>query len=1182
MNKISIKGKCCLYLLPINHFLRIMKVTVFLTCFVALNIFAANGNSQNARVTLINENTPLNSVLNEIERQTDYLFIINSSVNTDKRVTVKVKEMPVSTVLSSLFRASDVTYSMEGTYILLSQKPAEKQSVAQIRKITGKVLDETGQVLAGASVRVKNMKVGTITDVDGSFTLSGNFSDKNVLEISFLGMKTENIVIGRKNTFNVRLLSDLKTLNEIVVIGYGMQKKRDLTGAVTSIKSDVLEESKTSSFLNALQGRVAGVQITTGSGEPGAGSRVLIRGANTFAGSSDPLYVIDGIQMNESEGTVVGSRFGTSASHDPLSSINPADIVSIEVLKDASSTAIYGSKGANGVVIINTRQGKEGMPVVTYDGHVGVSYVYKNYDMLNADDWIDYRKDYTLMPDKKRIKYGYFNDWLFFKNPGETDPGKMEPRDVYALPQYNWEDEMYRTAWSTAHSISLSGGTQYLKYSGSLGYNQEDGLLKKNDYSRYNGRMRLDYNKDRIVMSMSMNASFSQFNGAAQSGDGYNNMGILQDAVISRPVVFNNPLAVSTTGGWRKPTENLNHIDKVISSPNISGTYSLNYKVIEGLYIGSTISGTLVNSKCNEFYGKDTPWGYYLQGRAALTNSQWWGWDNINTVSYDKAFKNNTKLSAVGAFELSGSKYEYNSIIKSNFGDETTKYNDISKGVTLQDASSDAGPTHRVSFLGRINYNIFDKYLFTASLRADGSDRFGKDNRWGYFPSMAFAWRISEEKFMKRQQAVDNLKLRLSYGVTGNSNIPEFQYMARMGNTFYNDELGLTPSSLENPKLKWETTTQFNVGIDFSLLRRIDLTVDVYDKKTTDMLYNAIIPAQSGFKTQWQNLGKVDNRGIEIALTTRNIVSKDFSWTTNLTFSANRNRVKRIGNGLNTIPIGAGSWSLSYIKLNDVGRIMTGQPIGVMYGYKVAGIYQMDDFAGWKDKTNTYQDNDTHIPWQEREWILKDGVPNCSKIAKPRPGTFKFANLDKSEDNMITESDKDVIGKSSPSAFGGFGNNFRYKNIELSLFFTYQLGGKIFNSTKYELEGAYPGEYYNITKDFWKHRWTPENPTNSYPSYSDEGYYNTLASQSCDYYVESASFLRLSSVSLAYTLPQKFVNKIGLKNMKIYYTGNNLFTITGYDGISPEVDSHNALCTGFDTIGYPRATSHLFGLNITF
>lgn len=1052
---------------------------------------------------------------------------------------------------------------------------------AQQLSINGTVKDEAGSPLIGANIIIVGQQTGTTTDVDGKFRIAA--SKGMTLEVSYLGYLSQQIQIVDQKTLDVVLKNDKLNIEGVTVIGYGTVKKRDLTGSVASVSAQTLQESKQSSFLNGLQGRIAGVQITVGSGAPGSASKVLIRGANSIAGSSEPLYVIDGIQMNGSDASVASSSFGQSASISPLSSINPADIVSIDVLKDASSTAIYGAKGANGVIIVTTRQGQEGKAKITYDGSVSISTASRKIEMLDGNEWLKYRKDQTLLPDGSRLQYGYFQDFLFFENAGELDPSKLIPRDVYALEQHDWQDEMYRTAISTSHTLSITGGNQNTKYAGSIGYNKEEGLLRKNDYTRVTARLRLDHTQNRFKVSLNLNGSYSVYNGSANSGAGYNNMGVLQSALVSRPVKFSNSQDLETQGGWREPTRNLDYVDKQTVAPNFSAATVLSYKILEGLYISSTLSGTVAPSNCYEFYSKNTPWGWYLKGRASIVNSSWQGFDNINSISYNKNFKNDTRLDAFVAFQINGSKYTTNSIVKTNFADETNGAYNINKGVTLESATSAAGPQRSMSYLCRVNYTVFDRYLFTASFRADGSDRFGENNRWGYFPSGAFAWRISDEPWLRDVRQIDNLKLRLSYGVTGNSNIPIFRYMAQMGDSFYDDQLGLIPTSMPNPDLKWETTTQYNIGLDFSCLKSsLNITFDWYDKRTTNMLYEAIIPAQSGFKTQWQNLGSVDNRGIELSINSNNITTKNFSWTTSFSIASNRNKVLEIGNGLDEAPIGAGTWSLSYIKINDVGRIMKGQPIGVIYGYKVDGVYQMDDFVGWTDKMGVYPANDERITWDQREWQLKPGVADCSSLGKPRPGTLKFHNSDGSDDNMITATDQVVLGDCQPKFFGGFGNNFTFKNFDLSIYFTYSVGAKIFNSTKYELEGAYPGEYYNITKDFWENHWTPDNPTNKYPSYSDTKYYNTLAALPSSYYVEDGSYLRLQNLSFGYTLPSRFTRKLGMQSVKVYYSAYNLFTLTKYTGFDPEVDSGNALLSGFDTIGYPHATTHTLGLNISF
>lgn len=1065
----------------------------------------------------------------------------------------------------------------------LFEKDIPDMNILFDKTISGRVTDEEGNPLEGVSISVKGAGSGATTDRNGIYSLTVADNAKVLIFSMVDFVTTERGIMENNSIINIVLERKRSSLDEVVVIGYGTVKKGDLTGAVSSVKADVFEQSKQSSFINSLQGRVAGLQITSGTGEPGSGSKILIRGANSISGDSRPLIVIDGIPVNESDAPIANSRFGANSPRDPLSSINPADIISIDVLKDASSTAIYGARGANGVIVVTTRQGLNGDFKITYDGRYSISQIAKRLEMLQPNDWINYRKDWVLLPDHKNITYGYFQDWLFFENPSELEPSKKIPRDVYALPQYDWQDEMYRSvANGTTHNLSLSGGTPTTKMYGSIGYNEEEGLFINNGYSRYNGRFRIDHDKNRFSISFGLNGTYSRYNGAVQSGDGYANIGVVQTAIVSRPLVFENPLAVNTQGRWNKPTDNLNYLDRNISSPNMSTNLTLKYRVLNGLYISNTTSGSLVTSKVHEYYSKNTPWGFYLNGRGAITNSNWFGWTNFTSLYYERELSARSKINALGVFEVSGGRYENNYIVMSSFADESTKIFDISKGEVLQQIGSGAGVNHIVSTLGRLNYELDQRYLFTTSLRRDGSDRFGPSNRYGLFPSAAFAWKISKESFLNSKW-INDLKLRVSYGGTGNSNIPEFRYMARMGNGFYDDKLGMLPTSIPNPDLKWETTVQYNIGLDGSFFdNRITMTVDFYKKDTRDMLFNAIIPSQSGFKTQWQNLGKVSNKGIEVAVSSTNIRSTKFSWETTLTLALNRNNLVEIGNGLTMANVGAGYSTTSYIKQNVVGRLMTGQPIGVMYGYQLEGIYQLDDFSGWKDRNGVSADNDPNILWQDRQWILKKGISDASNLGRIRPGTFKFKNLDGSDDMLITESDKTVIGNGQPLLYGGLGNTFRYKKFELSIFLNYSVGAKIFNSTKFELEGAMPGEYFNITQEFWDNRWTIDNPTNKYPSYSDENYYNSLASIPNDYYVEDASFLRIQTVSLSYSLPQSRVNKLGLSSVKVYYSGNNLLTLTGYSGLWPEVDSGNPLLQNFDTIGYPRSKTHSLGLLVTF
>ncbi|HRN56599.1 MAG TPA: SusC/RagA family TonB-linked outer membrane protein, partial [Agriterribacter sp.] len=607
-----------------------MNLTVTLFSVIVLQMSAIGSMAQ--RVTLKETDAPLASVLSKISKQSGYFFLYDdASMHLAAPVDIEIQNARLEEALSILFATQPFDYTIKGKTIVikLRDKPLYESGDTTLPpqpiRISGLVSDAQGKPIEGVTVTVKGTMVANRTDAQGHYSIlveSGN----GTLIFTSVGYIKQELTVRQSGTLNVVLKIAVSDLDEIVVVGYGEVRKGDLTGAVSSVKATVFEQSRQSSFINNIQGRVAGLQIASGTGEPGSGSKILIRGANSLVGSSRPLIVIDGIPVNESEAPVANSQFGANAQRDPLSSINPADIVSVEVLKDASSTAIYGARGANGVILVTTRKGKAGTAMVTYYGRYAISQTAKRMKMLGGDDWINYRKDWVLLPDRQNIIYGYFQDWLFFENPSELEPSLKIPRDVYALPQFNWQNEMYRDiANSTAHNISVSGGTATTKFYGSVGYNKEDGLFINNGYSRFNGRLRLDHNKDRLGLSFGLNGTFSRYDGAVQSGDGYANIGVIQTAIVSRPFVFENPLAVSTQGGWKIPTDNLNYLDRDISTPNLSSNLVINYRLLDGLYIGNTLSGTMVTSKVNEYYSKKTPWGYYLNGRGAITASDWYG-----------------------------------------------------------------------------------------------------------------------------------------------------------------------------------------------------------------------------------------------------------------------------------------------------------------------------------------------------------------------------------------------------------------------------------------------------------------------------------------------------------------------------------------------------------------------------
>ncbi len=1151
-----------------------LKLTLLLLTFFSVQLSA---NVYGQRVTLSERRATLGSVIKKIEQQTGLKFFYNKRDVVVESVNINVQNESLQHTLELLFKNQPYGYEIQDKVIVLNKKeipsivnrPSNAHNIDQNHNIqdpsliqqviTGIVRDQAGNILVGASVVQKDGNIGTVTDAKGAFSIT--VPGGTDLHISYTGFISQTVRTANLNYIEVTLMEDVQNMEEVTVVGYGTVNKKDLTGAVTGIKSEDIMQSRPVSLVNAMQGRMAGVQISSQSGELGANSRISIRGATSVYGSSQPLYVIDGIQMDVNANEIASAKMGNGSQLDPLASINPADIESIEVLKDASATAIYGSRGANGVILVTTRSGRAGRSRINYDGNVNLGVVSKRIDVLGASDFIDYRK--IIDP----------NSPLFYSD-SNRDGAYNEldsPLDPYALPSHDWQDEMLRTAISHNHNLSLDGGNEKTQYSGSVGYTKYQGIIINNNYQRVTSRLKLDHQStERLKVGTNFNTSFSKFNGASQSGgEGGTFNGVVQSLVTSRPVEVFVP-SWDNTGVYVSPISMLEDAIKSTSIIRANMNAYADYKIMEGLTFNTSVGGILSSSKGDEFYGKNTEWGAGNNGRAIVSESRAYNIANTNQLTYKKDF-GWSKLDAIAVFELNHYNYESFGVDNGNYLDENNGPYNISKGSVLNSLYSFRDVNNRVSYLSRINYDLYGRYLFTVSLRADGSDKFGKANRYGYFPSAAAAWRLSEEKFLQNVDFLSDLKLRLSYGRTGNERIPSHQYMANMENSYYNGTLGLSPSTMANPDLKWEATDQYNAGLDLGIFNnRIQLTMDAYRKITNDMLMPAPVPSQSGFSSQWKNMGRIDNEGIEIQLSTVNIRNSNFEWSTNFNISTNRNTVRDLG-GVDFIPVNiGGGW------ITNVGRVMIGHPIGTAYGYVFDGVYQLDEF--------TWQNNsDPSIPFDDRSFTLKDGVVSVQGT-NVKPGSFKFKNLNGSADNIVDEEDQTIISRSNPKFFGGINNTFRYKGIELSIFLNGSYGNQIFNESRFRLEGGTPLAWLNLSQDFWNNRWTPENPTNEYGTFSLDTK-NTTSMKTSSYYVEDASFLRLKTLSLGYTVPNDLLKRAGMgnvSNLKLYATADNLYTWTSYTGFDPEIDSNNALLPGFDRISYPRTRSIIFGINLTF
>lgn len=1027
------------------------------------------------------------------------------------------------------------------------------------KKITGIVTDEDGKPLSGVNVAVKNTRVATITGTDGRYKIDVS-ANARILVFTYVGMATQEFEIKDKSVINVELVSSVSKLDDVVVIGYGTVRKKDLTGSVSAVRAKDLEQAQSSEWLQALQGRAAGVNITSESGEPGSGFNIQIRGANSIIGNSSPLFVIDGVQMDLNSGEVAKTN-SSQGTMNPLSMINPTDIESIEILKDASATAIYGSRGANGVVIVTTKGGKTGTSVLEYNASVGLSQAAARVNVLSPEDYLTYAN----------VRGGN-ESFLLVDSDGN---GTLDaPRDFSKIPSADWQDMAMRTAVINNHNLTASGGNAKTNYSAGLGVLFQEGLLIKNGFDRYNFRIRVDHkHSEKLKFGVNLNATMSSAYGAANNGGPQSYNGTTQQLINGRPWALrgtDEDLTQFDPFGETNvtPIDLLTEAYKNTRMMRALGSANLSYKILNNLTYTGLIAGNYSNSKLQEFYNNQTSWGNFYNGLAGISQVETYSYNHSSQLNYVRNKKGHN-LNVLGAFEIFSYNNETFVNRIANFADQSTGVNDLRKGSSLLEYSSSRWGNNRLSYLGRVNYNYKNKYLLTASFRADGSDKFGQGNRWAYFPATALAWRASNENFMKNFRSISDLKFRLSYGRTGNEGIPPYSYFAQMQNTFgasNNSVLfGMSPSTLANPDLKWETTTQYNAGVDIGLFsNRLTLSADYYLKQTTDMLLNAPVPSQSGFFNQWMNIGAIDNSGFEFMLTTVNVDKKDFKWESSFNISFNDNIVKSIG-GAAFVPVTVGgSW------IQNAGRVIVGQPIGAMYGYRFDGVYQLSDF--------TWQNNsDPGIPAAQRVYVLNSNLPRFVS-GTARPGTLKYADISGPRgipDGLIDDQyDRAIIGNSTPVHFGGLNNTFRYKNFDLNIFFQWSYGNEIFNESKLREQGYQPA--FNVTYDYYQNYWSESNPSNRYPGLGQ------IPVTPSSYFVEDGSFLRLKTLGVGYNVPKRILAKTGMSFVRFNITATNLITWTNYSGLDPEINSFNPLFMGLDRFAYPRPRTITLGLNVRF
>lgn len=1135
-----------------------MKIS-FLLCLFGMMSATAGSFSQTANLSLSVHNKSVREVLKEVENASDYRFLYNDDImDMDRLFTLEANNNNVKEVLDKIFTNTDVSYQMLDNNLIVITPAVSHQD--QDHRVTGIVRDAlTGETLIGVTIVVEGTTQGAITDVNGRYVLqtpSGNV----ILEVSYVGYEKARIPVDGRTTIDIRLTPEIRSLDEVVVIGYGSMQRSDITGSVVSVGEDKLRASVATSIDQALQGRAAGVQVFQNSGQPGGGVSLRIRGANSINSTSEPLYVIDGVAISgDAGGLAVGFDWAGGGNGQTavsaLATINPADIVSIEILKDASAAAIYGARGANGVVLITTRQGKRGESKVSYEPYFGIQQIANRMDVLDLQGFARYHNEMAAE--------GWIGAREEFRDPSLLGKGT------------DWQDEVFRTAAVMNHQLSVTGGTENTTYAFSAGFFNQDGIVIGSNFDRYSVRLNLQ-NQAKSWLTVGNNITVSRTNERITLND--SDDGVIASTLLQTPDI---PLKFAD-GSWggpllsefgpRNPVAMALDRDLNLTRSRILGNIYAEARFLENFTFRSEVGGDF---QANNNYAFQPTYEYGAiindinSSRRRYTQSLYWEVKNYLTYNQEFGQHNVTLLLGQEASEsnwegMEGTRSTFltNDIKELNAGDAQTATN-----------SGYRGSAALTSFYTRLNYTYDNRYLVTATFRADGSSNFGPENKWGYFPSVALAWRISNESFMEDVEFISNLRLRASYGEVGNQNIGGYRYGSAL--TTAPSGLGQTfrLTNIPNPQVKWESSRSTNFGFELGLFdQRIDLMVDVYNKTTDDMLLVLPLPNYMGsghwmgVQSPWVNIGELENKGFEITLATKNITTSDFSWGTDLAISRNSNKVVSLGE--------EGAIIFQNVQwFHTVTRTTAGYPIGQFYGYVTDGIFKSQD-----DIQNSATQH-ARINPITGVWL----------------GDLKFKDLN--GDGVIDDDDREIIGDPNPKFTFGFNNFFSYKNFDLNIYLQGSYGNSIFNFTRRQTEGMTSGQYNQLATiadranieminpdgdpdDPNNYRVT--NPNTTMPrATSTNPNNNTRIS---DRYVEDGSYMRIQNISLGYVLPARYGAQIGLTRLRLYASIQNLYTFTNYSGYDAEIGQYNQnpLLMGVDNGRYPLPRIYTLGLNVDF
>ena len=1005
------------------------------------------------------------------------------------------------------------------------------------------------------TVQQKGTSNGTSTDIDGNYSLS--ISPKGSITVSYVGYNTQTIDVNGRTVINVTMQENSAVLDEVVVVGYGQMKRSDLTGSVVSVGEDAVKKSISTSIDQVLQGRAAGVQIQANSGTPGASTSIRIRGINSLNATNQPIFVIDGVVIDSAT---------DDESSNPLASINPSDIVSMDVLKDASATAIYGSRASNGVIMITTKRGKAGEATVTYDVYLGWQEMPKKYEMLNLREYAEhhnFRADYLSSVDKNNA----------FVRPDLLGEGT------------DWQDELFRKAFMMNHNVSVSGGNERTTWAFSGGYLDQDGIALGSGFKRYTLRSNLE---TQIKSWLRGGINFSLTDSKQKVGTDNNT---IISALIQQPTVA----VTAPDGSYDGPDDvwmpdNPVGLASIITNKNKKLNLRFNAFLEATLYKGLTLRTELsgdYNLNKYYFYEPDYKFGIKTQdqrtSRWTKTDTKYWSWRNI--LTYNNTFAGKHNVNVMLGQEMSKSYWENQVGATSGFLTNSTP--DLSAGDISKSTSTGSRNINSIaSFFGRAFYSFDERYLLTATIRRDGSSKFAKGHKWGWFPAVALAWRVSQESFLRDVEPINSLKLRAGWGKTGNQNVTDYAYMALLANKTTPWGVGVLTGNTANPDLTWETTSSYNIGLDLGLLQnRIEFIADVYYKKTDNLLLQLPLPSflgsggQGAANNPWGNVGSIENKGIELTLNTTNIVTRDFQWTSNLVFSLNRNKVKELDTANSSIEKSYQPSSTNYI----VTKTVVGEPIGQFWGYKVIGRFDKPEDFYYHDAAGNLQ---------------QVAIPSGNTIAQSSTWIGDYIYEDINGDGVIDSSDCTFIGNPEPKFTWGFGNTFTWKGFDLNIFFSGSYGNDALNLTRMRIED--PRQNSNILRSSLNYAKVdvidPSLPADDYRNLhvTNPGATTMPALQRTDananytrvsdLLVEDASYIRLQNISVGYTFPRNWMRKIYLQNLRVYFSAQNVHTWTKYKGLDPEVGAMygDALMTGVDYGRYPSPRIYTFGLNVSF